>query len=96
MSQPEEHVEHAAENAEAGFDAGEVIIGHVANSGFDHPIIHFPPIFGIDFSVTKHVFMLWFVATFVFLAVTLTTRRYLRQDRMVPTGFMTALEFVVS
>ena len=95
MSQPEAHVEHAAENAEAGFDAGEVIIGHVANSGFDHPIIHFPPIFGIDFSVTKHVFMLWFVATFVFLAVTLTTRRYLRQDRMVPTGFMTALEFVV-
>ena len=91
MSQLEEQVEHAEE----GFNAGEVIIGHVANSGFEHPIIHLPTVFGIDFSVTKHVFMLWFVATFVFLAVTLATRRYLRQDRMVPSGFMNGLEFVV-
>ena len=90
MNQPE-HTEHAEE----GFDAGETIIGHVANGGFDHPIIHLPHMFGIDFSVTKHVFMLWFVATIVFLGITLTTRRYLRQDRLVPSGFMTALEFVV-
>ncbi len=105
MSQPDEHAEHAeqvehagehgAEHAEEAFDAGEVIIGHVANGGFEHPIIHFPPVFGIDFSVTKHVFMLWFVATVVFLLVTLTTRRYLRQDKMVPSGFMNALEFIV-
>ena len=94
MSQPE-HVEPDIEQAEAAFDAGEVIIGHVANSGFEHPIIHLPVIFGIDFSVTKHVFMLWFVASVVFLGVVLTTRRYLRQDRMVPSGFMNALEFVV-
>ena len=91
MSQPEEHVELAEE----GFNAGEVIIGHIANGGFEHPIIHLPAVFGIDFSVTKHVFMLWFVATFLFLAVTLATRRYLRQDRMVPSGFMNGLEFVV-
>ena len=91
MSQPEEH----AEIAEEGFNAGEVIIGHVANGGFEHPIIHLPIVFGIDFSVTKHVFMLWFVATLLFLAVTLTTRRYLRQDRMVPSGFMNGLEFIV-
>ena len=94
MSQPE-HLETELEHVEEGFNAGEVIIGHVANSGFDHPIIHLPPILGIDFSVTKHVFMLWFVATIVFLAVTLTTRRYLRQDRMVPSGFMNGLEFTV-
>jgi len=87
MSQPEQ--------VEEGFNAGEMIIGHVANGGFDHPIIHLPPVFGIDFSVTKHVFMLWFVATIVFVAVTVATRRYLRQDRMVPSGFMNALEFVV-
>ena len=91
MSQLEEQVEHAEE----GFNAGEMIIGHVANGGFEHPIIHLPAVYGIDFSVTKHVFMLWFVATFVFLAVTLATRRYLRQDRMVPSGFMNGLEFVV-
>src|SRR5207253_3827244 len=49
----------------------------------------------IDFSVTKHVFMLWFVAAIVFLAVTWAVRRYLRQDRLVPTGFMNGLEAVV-
>ena len=94
MNQPD-HLATELEHADEGFNAGEVIIGHVANGGFDHPIIHLPPIFGIDFSVTKHVFMLWFVATLVFLVVTVATRRYLRQDRMVPSGFMNGLEFVV-
>lgn len=88
------HVE-PAEHAAEGFDAGEVIIEHVANSSFEHPILHLPLIFGIDFSVTKHVFMLLLVATVVFLLVTTTVRRYLRQDRLVPAGFMNALEFVV-
>jgi len=87
--------EHAAEAAADGFNAGEVIIEHVANSGLDHPLIHLPTIAGIDFSVTKHVFMLWVVAVVVFAVVTLTVRRYLRQDRMVPTGFMNGLESVV-
>ena len=31
------------------------------------PLIHLPTIAGIDFSVTKHVFMLWLVAGFIFL-----------------------------
>ena len=94
MTQPEEHAA-AEEHLEEGFNAGEVIIEHVSNSALDHPIIHLPPVFGIDFSVTKHVFMLWFVAAVVFLVVTWTTRRYLRQDRLVPTGFMNALEYAV-
>lgn len=85
----------ATEHAAEGFDAGEVIIEHVANSSFEHPILHLPVIFGIDFSVTKHVFMLLLVATAVFLLVTTAVRRYLRQDRLVPGGFMNALEFVV-
>ena len=38
------------------------IIGHVANSPPDHPLIHLPAVFGIDLSVSKHVFMLWVVA----------------------------------
>ncbi|MGH9257163.1 MAG: F0F1 ATP synthase subunit A [Vicinamibacterales bacterium] len=87
--------EHATEAAAEPFNAGEVIIEHVANSGLDHPLIHLPTIGGIDFSVTKHVFMLWVVAATVFLVVTLTVRRYLRQDRLVPSGFMNALETVV-
>ena len=87
--------EQAAEAAAEGFDAGEVIIEHVANTGFDHPLIHLPTIGGIDFSVTKHVFMLWVVAALLFFVVTTMVRRYIKQERLVPTGFMSGLEVVV-
>jgi F-type H+-transporting ATPase subunit a len=88
--------EHLATTAPAErFNAGEVIIEHVSNSALDHPLIHLPKVFGIDFSVTKHVFMLWLVAATVFIVVTWVVRRYLRQDRPVPVGFMNALEAVV-
>ena len=87
--------EHAAEAASEGFNAGQVIIEHVANSGLDHPLVHLPTVAGIDFSVTKHVFMLWVVAALVFLVITTTIRRYLKQDRLVPSGFMNALESIV-
>ncbi|NQV38817.1 MAG: F0F1 ATP synthase subunit A [Candidatus Marinimicrobia bacterium] len=78
-----------------GFDAGKVILNHVSNSSLDHPIIHIPPIFGIDFSVTKHVLMLWIVAAIVFSLVSFTVRKYLKQDRPIPSGFMNAIEAVV-
>jgi len=97
MLQPE-HVETAAgvaSEATEKFNAGKVIIEHVSNSPLDHPLIHLPPVFGIDFSISKHVFMLWVVAALVFLIVTVTVRRYLRQDRLIPSGFMSALEIVV-
>jgi F-type H+-transporting ATPase subunit a len=87
--------EHAAEAVAEKFNAGQVIIEHVSNSSLEHPLIHLPPIFGIDFSVTKHVLMLWLVAFTVFTAVTWTIRRYLRQDRLVPSGFMNVLEATV-
>ena len=87
--------EHATEAAAEGFNAGEVIIEHVANSGLDHPLIHLPTIAGIDFSVTKHVFMLWTVAVLVFVVVTTVVRRYIRQDRLVPSPFMNAIETIV-
>ena len=86
--------EHLAGEAEK-FDAGKTIIEHVSNSSHEHPLIHLPTIGGIDFSVTKHVFMLWLVAAFVFLVVTWTIRRYLKQDRPIPSGFMNALEALV-
>ena len=100
MLQPPEvgQAEPAGEAAHAtseAFNAGEVIIGHVANTPIDHPLIHLPTVAGIDLSVTKHVFMLWVVAAVMFLLVTVSVRRYLRQDRLVPSGFMNALEFVV-
>ncbi|MFN7984480.1 MAG: F0F1 ATP synthase subunit A, partial [Vicinamibacterales bacterium] len=94
----QEHVqelqEHASEVAEK-FNAGETIIEHVSNSSHDHPLIHLPTLFGIDFSVTKHVLMLWLVATFAFLVITITVRKYLAQDKKIPSGFMNALEALV-
>jgi F-type H+-transporting ATPase subunit a len=83
-----------AAQAHEHFNAGETIIEHISNS-HEHPLIELPRVFGIDFSVTKHVFMLWFVAALVFLIVTVTVRRYLNQDRLIPSGFMNALEAVV-
>jgi len=83
-----------AAQAHERFNAGETIIEHVSNN-HEHPLIALPRLGGIDFSITKHVFMLWFVAALVFLIVTSTIRRYLRQDRLAPSGFMNGLEAVV-
>ena len=50
MFQPEaaeQAAEHAAEGASGAFNAGEVIMGHVSNG--PHPLLHLPPIAGIDF-----------------------------------------------
>jgi F-type H+-transporting ATPase subunit a len=92
MQQPEHAAEHATEAATEGFNAGTTIIEHVSNSPLDHPLIHLPTIMGVDLSVTKHVLMLWLVAATVFVVVTVAVRRYLAQDRMIPSGFMNALE----
>jgi len=86
--------EHAAGAAEK-FNAGETIIHHVSNSPISDPLFHLPKIAGIDFSVTKHVLMLWLVAAFVFFVVTITVRRFLRQDRPIPTGLMNVIEALV-
>ena len=90
-----EHAAEAATDAAEKFNAGKVIIEHVSTSGLDHPLIKLPTILGIDFSVTKHVLMLWLVAAIVFAVVTFAVRRYLKQDRLIPAGFMNGLEYVV-
>ena len=100
-AQQAEDAHAAADHAEGGhgagevFDAGEVIIEHISNSPLDHPILHLPSLAGIDFSLTKHVLMLWLVAGFLFAVITLATRRHLAQERPVPAGFMNALEAMV-
>jgi F-type H+-transporting ATPase subunit a len=93
MLTPQQHPDPGA--APETFDAGKVIIEHVSNSALDHPLIHLPKIMGIDFSVTKHVLMLWLVSIVLFTIVTLTVRRYVRQQRLLPSGLMNALEAVV-
>src|SRR5688500_581472 len=87
--------QHAAPAASGKFDAGKTIIEHVSNSDPHHPLIHLPTIGGIDFSVTKHVLMLWIVAAVVLVVVTWTVRRYLRQERLLPSGFANVLEALV-
>jgi F-type H+-transporting ATPase subunit a len=90
-----EAAQHAAEPGK--FNAGETIIGHVANSSHEHPLIHLPTVMGIDFSVTKHVLMLWIVAALLFVIITWMVRRYTREraDNLVPSGSMNALEAIV-
>jgi F-type H+-transporting ATPase subunit a len=87
--------EHGAAAAAEKFDAGKVIIEHVSNTGLDHPLIHLPRVFGVDLSVTKHVLMLWIVAAAVMAVTIVVVRRYLRQARPVPAGFMNPLEAAV-
>ena len=82
-------------STEGGFDAGEIIISHVSNSSSEHPILHLPTIFEIDFSITKHVLMLLIVATLIFVTITWTVRKHLKQENPIPSGFMTALEAMV-
>jgi F-type H+-transporting ATPase subunit a len=97
-----QHAEPAANAAqEAGhaasetFDAGTTIIGHVANSSIDHPLLQLPPVFGIDMSITKHVLMLWVAAAFLVIVTTVAVRRYVRSGTMVPKGpVMGLLEYV--
>jgi F-type H+-transporting ATPase subunit a len=85
----------AAGEASEKFDAGKTIMEHVSNSGHAHPLIHLPTILGIDFSVTKHVLMIWLVAVILFVVITWTVRRYLKQDRLIPSGFAGVLEYGV-
>ncbi len=88
----EQSAGHGAAEGEA-FNAGETIIHHIANT-VEHPVIHLPKVFGIDFSITKHVVMLWLVALVVFGLITWIVRRSIKKGP-VPTGPGNALEFVV-
>ena len=92
VAEPAAEAGHAASE---GFDAGATIIGHVANSPIDHPLIHLPSIGGIDMSVTKHVLMLWVTALVLLLVSGLVVRRYTRSGTMVPSGpIMGLFEYV--
>ena len=74
---------------------GDNIIHHVSNSSLDQPLIHLPQIFGINFSVTKHVLMLWIVTILLTCAVIIPVRKYLQKDKPVPSGWMNVLESIV-
>jgi F-type H+-transporting ATPase subunit a len=97
MFQPEsaEHAAEAAEAVEEGFNAGEVIIEHVANSSIEHPLIHLPTIGGIDFSVTKQVFMLWLIAGTILVFLWVAGRKLRNGANRTPAGSGNFLEFII-
>ena len=74
---------------------GSNIIHHVSNSDIVHPIIHLPSIFGINFSVTKHVLMLWIVSLLLSVVIIVPVRAYLIGGRPVARGWMNAIEAIV-
>lgn len=74
---------------------GPNIIHHVSNSDIAHPIIHLPSFFGIDFSVTKHVLMLWIVALIVSIVVILPVRKYLSSNGKKKSNWVTLIEYIV-
>jgi F-type H+-transporting ATPase subunit a len=52
-------------------------------------------VFGVDMSVTKHVFMEWVVAAILFFGITWMVRRYLAQERMIPGRALSLLEITL-
>ncbi len=74
---------------------GPNIIHHVSNSDISHPIIQLPKLFGIDFSVTKHVFMLWIVAIIVSTVIILPVRSYLSSGKKRKSRWVTLIEYIV-
>ena len=74
---------------------GPNIIHHVSNSDINHPIIHLPKIFGVDFSITKHVLMLWIVAIIVSIFVVFPVREYLSSNEKKKSRWVTLIEYIV-
>ena len=74
---------------------GPNIIHHVSNSDIAHPIVHVPKLFGIDFSITKHVFMLWLVAIIVATVIIFPIQRYLKSNGKQKSRWAIMIEYIV-
>jgi len=89
----EQEVHRAAEHAA---DESNWILHHLQDSRifeFFTKEIHLPhlELFGIDFSITKHVLMLWLAAFMLTVMLVLAVRGI----RIVPKGFMNLIELLV-
>ena len=77
---------------------GPNIIHHVSNTFSEtdafHPIISLPTFFGINFSVSKHVLMLWIVTLLLFLTIVIPVRRVIASGEKVPSGWVNAIEAI--
>jgi len=74
---------------------GPNIIHHVSNSDISHPIMQFPKVFGIDFSITKHVFMLWLVAFLVSFVIIVPLQIYTKSNGKKKSKWVTLIEYIV-
>ena len=73
---------------------GPNIIHHVSNSDISHPIIHIPKLFGIDFSITKHVFMLWLVSIIVATVIIIPIQKYIKSNGEDKSRWMIMIEYI--
>ena len=73
---------------------GPNIIHHVSNSDISHPIVHIPKLFGIDFSITKHVFMLWLVSIIVATVIIIPIQKYVKSNGKNKTRWMIMIEYI--
>lgn len=100
MSLAHAATEAGAEGAARGgeHNVGDAILHHVQDTNVfeiwpPHVKIPLPEIhlFGIDFSITKHVVMMWIAVAILVLVF----RRINRQPREVPTGLRNLIEAIV-
>ena len=73
---------------------GPNIIHHVSNSDISHPIVHIPKLFGIDFSITKHVFMLWLVSIIVATVIIIPIQKYIKSNGKDKSRWMIMIEYI--
>ena len=74
---------------------GPNIISHVSNSDITHPVIDLPSFFGINFSITKHVIMLWIASIILLLSIIIPVRIFLNKKTKIPKGWVNALELII-
>lgn len=99
MSTQAQAVEHGAEAAAGGFDAGAEIMHHILDTNvFEVPFTsHAIPLptlhlFGYDLPVTKHVLMMWIALVFLVVLTRIAVRG---AKNPVPRGLRNALEVVI-
>ncbi len=83
----------------AGKEGSGWILHHVmdANEIDFEPfgILHLPhlELFGIDISITKHVFFMWLVAAIVIISLIVVSKKY--KKSLIPSGFANFIEVIV-
>ena len=77
-------------------DPVDTAISNVANSQLNHPLfgMHFE-FFGIDLSITKHVFLLLLIAFITVPSIVFLVQRYISSKTKIPGKTMNFIEIIV-